>query len=109
VTVAESVPAVVGVKVMVLVQVAPAASGLVHVEADLLKELAPEPMMVVEAVKLTAAEVLFLRVMTCVAALVPTAVDGNVSEDGVMVNPVMALAPVPDSATVCGVDEAVVL
>jgi hypothetical protein len=100
VTVAVSVPADAGVKVMVLVQLAPAASGLTQVEADLVKELAPEPVMVVEAVKLTADAVPFLRVMTWVAADVPTVVDGKVSEDGVIVRPVEALAPVPDRATV---------
>jgi hypothetical protein len=37
--------------------------------------------------------------MTCVAALDPTVVDGKVREDGVIVNPVLALTPVPDSVT----------
>ncbi len=91
---------------IVFVQLDPAGSGLVQVEADLVKELAPEPVMVVEAVKLTAADVLFLRVITCVAADVPTVVDGNVSEDGVMVRPELAPAPVPNKDTVCGVDDA---
>jgi hypothetical protein len=98
VIVAVSAPAAFGVKVMVLVQLAPAGRGLTQVEADLVKELAPEPVMVVEAVKVTAAAVPFLRVMSWVAADVPTAVDGKVSEDGVMVRP--ELAPVPESVTV---------
>ena len=100
VTVAVSVPAEAGVKVMVLVQLAPAARGLLQVEADLVNELAPEPVMVVDAVKLTAAEVLFFNVITCVAADVPTVVDANVSDDGVIVSPVLALAPVPYNDTV---------
>ncbi len=103
---AESAPAAVGVKVMVLVQLAPAGSGLGQVEAVLAKELAPEPVMVVEAVKLTAEEVLFLRVICCVAAGVPTVVKGKVREEGVMVRPELAPAPVPERATVCGVDDA---
>ena len=106
VTVAVSVPAEAGVNVMVFVQLAPAASGLLQVEADLVNELAPEPVMVVDAVKLTAAEVAFFNVITCVAALFPTVVEANVSEDGVIVSPVLALAPVPDNATVCFVVEA---
>ena len=62
-TVADSAPAAVGVKVMVLVQLAPAAS-VPQVLAVLANELAPVPVMVVAAVKLTEAEVLFLSVMT---------------------------------------------
>ena len=84
-----------------MVQLAPAAS-VPQVLAVLANELAPVPVMVVAAVKVTEAEVLFLSVMTCVAADVPTVVDANVSEDGVIVRPVLALAPVPDRATVCG-------
>ncbi len=99
---AVSVPADAGVNVMVFVQLAPAVSGLGHVDAVFAKELAPEPVIVVEAVNETEDEVLFLRVITWVAADVPTVVEGNVSEDGVMVRPVVPLVPVPDSATVCG-------
>ncbi len=91
---------------MVFVQLAPAGSGLVHVEADLVKELALVPVMVVDAVKVTADDVPFLRVIICVAAEVPTAVEANVSDEGVMVRPAPALAPVPLNATVCGVLEA---
>ena len=104
-TVAVNAPAEAGVNVIVLVQLAPAAS-VPHVLAVLANELAPVPVIVVYAVKLTAADVLFFNVITCVAALVPTIVDGNVSEVGVIVRPALALAPVPDSATVCGVEEA---
>ena len=89
-----------------MVQLAPAASGLGQVVADLVNELALAPVMVVAAVNETAAEVLFVNVITCVAAAVPTVVEGNVSEPGVIVRPVLALAPVPDNATVCGVAEA---
>ncbi len=69
-------------------------------------ELAPEPVMVVEAVKLTADDVLFFSVITCTAADVPTGVEAKVSDEGVMVSPAAALAPVPKSETVCGVVEA---
>jgi len=89
-----------------LVQLDPAGRGLVQVVAVLANELAPVPVMVVVAVKVTAAEVEFFSVITCVAALVPTAVDGNVKEDGVIVRPVLAAAPVPERATVCAVLEA---
>jgi hypothetical protein len=87
---------------MVLVQLAPAASGLGQVDADLANELAAEPVIVVEAVKLTADDVLFVRVMTWVAADVPTVVEAKVSEDGVIVRPVLAFPPVPEMFTVCG-------
>ena len=89
-----------------LVQLAPAAS-VPHVLAVLANELAPVPVIVVAAVKLTEAEVLFFSVITCVAADVPTVVDANVSEEGVMVKPVPALVPVPDKPTVCGEPAAV--
>jgi hypothetical protein len=91
---------------MVFVQLAPAGSGFEQVDAVLANEPALVPVMVVAAVKLTAAEVELFRVMTCVAALVPTAVDANVSEVGVIVNPAPADAPVPDSDTVWPVVEA---
>jgi hypothetical protein len=104
--VAARAPADCGVKVMVLVQLAPAGSGFEQVDAVLANELAPEPVIVVEAVKLTAADVLFFKVMICVAALDPTVVEGKVSEDGVIVNPVLMPAPVPYSATVWPVVEA---
>jgi len=86
-----------------LVQLAPGASGP-HVLAVLANELAFAPVMVVAAVKLTAADVLFVSVITCVAAAVPTGVEGNV-KDGVIVRPVLALVPVPVRLTVCGVVE----
>lgn len=67
-----------------MVQLAPAASGLLQVEADLAKEDAPEPVMVVEAVKLTDVVPVFLIVTSWVAALVPTVVDGKVRLVGVI-------------------------
>jgi hypothetical protein len=82
-------------------QLAPAAKGLAQFVFILLKELAFAPVIVVVAVNVTAAEVLFVSVIVCVAALDPTAVEGNVSEPGVIVNPVDALAPVPLSVTAC--------
>jgi hypothetical protein len=91
---------------MTFVQLAPAARGLAQFVFIRLNELAFGPVMVVVAVKVTAAEVLFLIVIVCVAALVPTVVDGNVNEPGVIVSPVLALAPVPLNATVCAVEDA---
>ena len=64
VTVAASAPVVVGLNVMVLVQLAPAASGLGQVVADLVNELAFVPVIVVAAVNETEAEVLFVNVIT---------------------------------------------
>jgi hypothetical protein len=61
---------------------------------------------VVVAVNVTADDVLFLSVIACVAALDPTFVEANVNDPGVMVSPVLALAPVPVSDTVCGEFEA---
>jgi hypothetical protein len=106
VMVALNVPAAVGVKVNVFVQLAPTASGFAQVEAVLENELAPVPVMVVVAVKVSGEAVLFLSVMTCAVADVPTVVEGNVSEFGVMVTPVVPPVPVPLRITVCGVVEA---
>jgi malate/lactate dehydrogenase len=108
VMVADNAPAPVGVKVKVLVQLAPAASGFAQVEAVLENELAPVPVMVVAAVKVTDEDVLFFSVTTCAVAGVPTAVDGNVSDDGVIVRPA-PLVPVPERLTVCGDPAAVSL
>jgi hypothetical protein len=69
---------------MVLVQLAPTANGLAQVEADLAKELAPGPVIVVDAVKVTAVVPVFLIVTSCVAALVPTVVEGKVRLVGVI-------------------------
>lgn len=96
-------------KVITFVQLAPAGSGLVQLVFARLKELAPAPVIVVPPVKVTEADVEFLSVIVCVAALLPTVVDGNVIEPGVMVSPVLALVPVPVSETVCGEFEAEVV
>ncbi len=80
-------------------QLVPAVKGLTQVLPVTLNELAPVPVMVVAAVKVAEAPVELVKVMTCVAALDPTVVDGKVREDGVIVNPVLALTPVPDSVT----------
>lgn len=108
-TVAVSVPADCGVNVMTLVQLAPAARGLVQFVFARLKELAPPPVIVVEPVKVTLADVEFLIVIVCVAALDPIVVEGKVSDPGVIVRPVLALAPVPVRETVCGEFEAEVV
>jgi hypothetical protein len=84
VTVAANAPAAVGVNAKVLVQLAPAASGLTQVDAVRENELAPEPVIVVDSVKLTATVPVFLIVTTCVAALVPTVVEGKLRLDGVI-------------------------
>jgi hypothetical protein len=91
---------------MTFVQLAPAARGLAQFVFIRLNELAFVPVMVVVAVKVTAAEVLLVIVIVCVPALVPTAVDGKLSDPGVIVSPALAPAPVPDNATVCAVEDA---
>jgi hypothetical protein len=101
-TVAASAPADCGVNVITFMQLAPAASGLTQFVFILLKELAPAPVIVVVPVKVTAADVLFVSVIVCVAALVPTVVEAKLSVPGVIVSP----APVPLSATVCAADDA---
>lgn len=85
---------------MTFVQLAPAARGLEQFVFALLYELAPLPVIVVLLVKVTAAEVEFLIVIVCVAALDPTVVEPNVMDPGVIVNPVLAPAPVPVNVTV---------
>ena len=77
-TTAAKAPVVVGLNSKEFVQLAPAAKGLVQVVADLVKELAPLPVMVVDAVKETAIVPVFLSVTTCTAEVEPTAVDGKV-------------------------------
>ncbi len=99
---ADSAPDTVGSNVNEFVQLAPAANGFVQVEADLTNELAPLPVIVVDAVKLTAVVPVFLIVTTCAAVVVPTGVDAKLSELGVMLSADAPPAPVPDSATVCG-------
>lgn len=89
-----------------MVQLAPAASGLAQFVFILVNEFAFVPVTVVVAVNVTAAEVLFVRVIVCDGALVPIAVLANVSDPGLMVSPELAPAPVPVSVTVCGVEEA---
>jgi hypothetical protein len=95
-----------GVKVMTFVQLAPAARGLAQLVFILVKEFAFVPVIVVVAVNVTAADVLFLRVIVWLGALVPIAVEAKVSEPGVMVSPELALAPVPVNVTVCAEDDA---
>jgi hypothetical protein len=76
VTVAVSVPLVVGVNEIVFVQLAPAGSGFGQVDAVFANELAFAPVTVVVAVKLTAAVPVFFTVISCVA-VVPTGVEAN--------------------------------
>jgi hypothetical protein len=102
VTVAVRVPVVVGLNSMELVQLAPAGRGLGQVEAVLVKELAPDPVMVVDAVKETAAVPVLVRVISCTAEVDPTAVEGNVRLAGEMDNVGVAEPPVPLRETVLG-------
>ena len=102
-TAAVSVPEVVGLNSMELVQLAPAGSGLVHVDADLMKELALVPVIALDALKVTAAVPVFLMVMVWAAVVVPIGVEANVSEPGVNVRVGLAEpVAVPLRATVCG-------
>lgn len=87
-------------------QLTPGASGLLQFVFIRLYELAPDPVMVVVPVKVIDDDVLFFNVITCVAALDPTVVEANVIDPGVMVSPVLALAPVPVNATVWAEDDA---
>jgi hypothetical protein len=102
VTTAERPPATFGSNSIEFVQLAPAGNGFGHVEADLINELAPLPVIVVEAVKLTGDPLVFLIVTICAAVVVPTAVEAKLSDVGVNVSVGPEDAPVPDSATVCG-------
>jgi hypothetical protein len=86
VTTADSAPATVGSNANEFVQLAPAGSGFVQVDAVLLNELAPLPVIVVDAVKLTAVVPVFLIVTTCAAVVVPTGVDAKLNELGVMLS-----------------------
>jgi hypothetical protein len=102
VTVAVSVPLVVGVNEIVFVQLAPAGSGFGQVDAVFANELAFAPVTVVVAVKLTAAVPVFFTVISCVA-VVPTGVEANVTGTGLNVR--VGLAPpvaVPLRAMLCG-------
>jgi hypothetical protein len=102
VTVAVRAPVVVGLNSMELVQLAPAGRGLLQVEADLMKELAPDPVMVVDAVKETGEVPVLLRVINCTAEVEPTAVEGKVRLVGERVSLGEAAAPVPLRETVLG-------
>ncbi len=85
-----------------LVQLAPAARGFVQVEADFVKELAPLPVMVVDAVKETAVVPVLVRVMVCALEVEPTVVEGKVRLVAESERVGVAEAPVPLSATVLG-------
>ena len=95
-------PVDVGLNSKVLVQLAPAARGLVQVDADLVKELAPLPVMVVDAVKETALVPVLVSVTTWTAAVEPTAVAGKVRLVVERESVGTELPPVPLRATVFG-------
>jgi hypothetical protein len=95
-------PATFGSNSIEFVQLAPAGNGFGHVEADLINELAPLPVIVVDAVKLTADALVFVIVTICAAVVVPTAVDAKLTDVGLMLSDGPEEAPVPDNATVCG-------
>ncbi len=77
-TTADRAPVVVGLNSIEFVQLEPAGRGLGQVDADLMNELAPLPVIVVEAVKETAAVPVLVSVIICTAEVEPTAVAGNV-------------------------------
>ena len=96
-----------GLNSMEFVQLAPAARGLVQVDADLIKELAPVPVMVVAAVKETATVPVLVRVIVCTAEVEPTVVAGNVRLVAERERVGVEVPPVPLRATVFGEQVAV--
>jgi hypothetical protein len=92
------VPLAVGLKLSVKVQLAPAASDVVQVLALILKALAFVPVSRYEFTVTVVVPVLVI-VMDCDAAVVPTAVAGNVMLCGEKVS-LLATAPMPDSETI---------
>jgi len=101
------VPEAVGLNSMELVQLEPAGSGLGQVEADLMKELAFAPEIVLDALKVTGVAPVFLMVIVWAAVVVPTGVEANVNGLGVNISVGPAEAPVPVRGTVCGLPVAV--
>ena len=81
---AESAPAAAGLNSTDTVQLAPTASDVVQVVADLRKELALVPVIVSE-VRVRAAVPVFLTVTSCAAVVEPTAVEAKVRLVGVSV------------------------
>jgi uncharacterized protein YihD (DUF1040 family) len=92
-------PATVGLNSIETVQLAPAASEVVQVVADLTNEVALVPVKVSE-VSVTAVVPVFLIVTTCAAVVAPTTVDANVSAVGESVTVSGAAVAVPFSAIV---------
>jgi hypothetical protein len=105
VTTAVRLPAIVGVNEIVFVQLAPAGSGFGQVDAVLANELAFTPVTVVVAVKLTAVVPMFFTVIICIAVL-PTAVEANVTALGLKLSVGPLATPVPLRDTVCGLPAA---
>ena len=98
---AVSAPATVGLNSIETVQLAAAASEVVHVVADFTNEVALVPVSVSE-VNVTAAVLVFLIVTTCAAVVAPTTVEAKVNVVGESVTVSVAAVPVPERATVCG-------
>jgi len=96
---AVSVPVVAGLNSTDTAQVAPTASVVVHVFAEIRYELALVPVSVSD-VSVNTAVPEFLTVTTCAAVVVPTTVDANVKLVGD--NVTAGAVPVPVIATVCG-------
>jgi hypothetical protein len=95
-------PAAAGLNSTDTVQLAPAASEVPHVVADLMNEVALVPVIVSE-VSVNAAVPEFFTVTTCAAVVAPTVVEANVNEVGDNVTAGFPVAtPVPLSATSCG-------
>jgi len=102
-SVAFNAPAAAGLNSTETVQLAPAASDVPQVVADLRKEVGFVPVTVSEE-SVTAPVPVFLTVTTWAAVVKPSVVEAKVNVVGESETvKVGAAAPVPESATVCGV------
>ena len=99
---AVNAPAASGLNSTDTVHVAPAASEVPQVVADLTKEVAFVPV-IVSDVSVSAAVPEFFTVTSCAAVVDPTFVEANVRLVGDKVTVAVAAVPVPLRAAVCGV------
>ena len=99
---AVSAPAAAGLNSTDTVQLAPTASEVPQVVADLINDVALVPVMVSE-VSVSAAVPVFFTVTTCAAVVTPTVVEANVKDVGDSVTAgAVAATPVPLRLTDCG-------
>jgi len=98
---AANAPAAAGLNSTETEQVAPAASDVEQVFAEIRKEVAPVPV-IASDVRVSAAVPEFFTVTICAAVVTPTVVDAKVRLVGVRVTAGVAATPVPVRATVCG-------